>query len=106
MMFGPIADAVAKIVEILINMVQLLVVASFVISWVGADPNNQLVIMVRSLTEPLYRPIRKLTRNFPGPLDWAPLVVMLICIFISYGIVPYIRMAGGASVPTSQVTPG
>src|SRR4051812_8479099 len=100
-MFGPLADAVAKIIEIILNMVQLLVVASIVISWVGADPHNQLVVMVRNMTEPLYKPVRKLTRNLPGPFDWAPMIIILVCIFLTYGIVPYIRMLGGG-VPMMQ----
>ena len=95
-MLGPLADAIARIMEIILNMVQLLVVASILISWVGADPNNQLVGMVRSVTEPIYRPIRRLTRNLPGPFDWSPMIVILICIFLSYGVVPYIRMLGGS----------
>ncbi len=100
-MFGPIADAVARILEILLNMVQLLVIASIIISWVGGDQSNQVVTIVRNLTEPIYRPIRKLTRNLPGPFDWAPMIVMLICVFISFGVIPYIRMLGGA-VPMGQ----
>lgn len=95
-MLGPLADAIAQILEILLNMVQLLVVASIVISWIGGDPNNQIVQIIRNLTEPIYRPIRKLTRNLPGPFDWAPMIVLLVCVFLYKGVIPYIRMAGGA----------
>ena len=100
-MFGPLADTIARILEIILNMVQLLVLASIVISFVSGDPSNQIVQIVRNLTEPIYRPIRKLTRNLPGPFDWAPMIVMLICIFLTYGVVPYIRMLGGA-MPMGQ----
>jgi YggT family protein len=94
-MLGPLADAIARIIEIILNMIQLLIIASILISWVGADPNNQIVMIVRNLTEPLLRPFRKLTRNLPGPIDWSPLLVLLLIIFIQYGVVPYIRMLGG-----------
>ena len=97
-MLGPIADGIARVVEIVLNMVQLLVIASVLIGWVGADPNNQIVMMIHNLTEPLYRPFRRLTRALPGPLDWAPLLVLLAITFLQYGVVPYIRLLGGPVV--------
>lgn len=74
--------ALGKVTLVVLRMVQILVFASVLISWVGADPNNQMVQMVRSITEPLFRPFRKITRNIPGPLDWAPLTVLLIIVFV------------------------
>ena len=97
-MLGPLADGIAHVLEIVLNMVQLLVIASFIISWVGADPNNQIVVMITNLTEPMYRPIRRFTSKLPGPLDWSPMIVLLITIFLMYGVIPYIRMLGGTSV--------
>jgi YggT family protein len=93
-MFGPIADAIARILEVILNLIQVLVIASVLISWVGGDPGNQVVGVVRNLTEPLYRPLRRLTRNLPGPIDWAPMIVLLLVMFVQYGIIPYIRMEG------------
>lgn len=97
-MLGPLADAIAFIIDIVLSTVQLLVIASVLVSWVGADPNNQLVVMIRTMTEPLYRPIRRLTRNLPGPIDWAPFIVILIVVFVQRGVVPYIRMLGGPAM--------
>jgi|LauGreDrversion4_2_1035121.scaffolds.fasta_scaffold01745_10 YggT family protein len=92
-MFGPIADAIARILDVILNLVQVLVIASVIISWVGGDPGNQLVVTVRNLTEPMFKPLRRLTRNLlPGPIDWAPMIVLLIIMFIQYGIIPYLRM--------------
>ena len=96
-MFGPLANGVAMVVDIILNMMQLLIVASIIISWVGADPNNQIVTAIRTITEPMFKPIRKLTRNFPGPLDWAPMILMLIIVFVQVGVVPYIRLLGTAA---------
>lgn len=92
---GPLADGIATILDLVLNMIQLMVLASIIISWVGADPSNQIVTAIRAMTEPLYKPIRKMTANFPGPLDWAPMILLLVVIFIQRGLVPYIRMLGG-----------
>lgn len=97
-MFGPLAHGVVYVLDLILNMIEVLVIASVLISWVGADPSNQLVTIVRNLTEPLYRPFRRLTRNLPGPIDWAPMIVILLLVFIKVGVLPYIMMLGGASV--------
>ena len=98
-MLGPLAEGIARIFEIILNMIQLLIIASVLISWVGADPNNQIVRMIHALTEPLYKQMRKLTKNLPqGPLDWAPTLLFLVVIFLQIVIVPYIRMLGGPRI--------
>lgn len=97
-MFGPLANGIATVLHIIINMLMLLCVASIVVSYIG-DQSNNIVIMIRSITEPLYRPLRKLTRNLPGPFDWAPMIFMLILVFIQTGIIPYISMLGAPSAP-------
>ncbi len=102
-MLGPLADGIAKILEYILNFIQLLIVASMLISWVGADPNNQIVRMIQAMTEPLFRPFRRLTRRLPaGPLDWAPTICFLVVIFLHTVLVPYIRMLGGPG----QAVPG
>ena len=39
--------------------------------------------MIYSITEPIYRPIRRFTNHIPGPLDWAPFVVILFVMFLT-----------------------
>lgn len=97
-MLGPLADGIAKVLELVLNMIQLLIIASVIISWVNADPNNSLVRAIQSMTEPMFRPFRRLTRNVPGPFDFAPLIVLLLTVFLLNGVIPYIRMLGGSAV--------
>ena len=103
-MYGPLVHGIVYVLDLILNMVEVLVIASVLVSWVGADPNNQLVVIVRNLTEPLYRPFRRLTKNLPGPIDWAPMIVILLLVFIKVGILPYIMMLGAG--PGSPVGPG
>ena len=85
---------VAAVLQLVLNLAMALVILSAIVSWVGADMNNPLVQMIRQMTEPMYRPFRKLTGNLPGPIDWAPLIVMLIIVFLSRGVVPMIASMG------------
>lgn len=72
----------AVIVKLILNMVMVLIFISILISWLNADPLNPYVRMVTSLTEPLYRPLRKLTGKIGGPIDFAPTIVLFIIIFL------------------------
>lgn len=85
-MTAGIIQGLAAVVNFFISAIQLLVFASIIVSWVG-DRSNQIVIMIINITEPIYRPLRKITRNIPGPFDWAPMLVMAIVIFAQLAIV-------------------
>jgi YggT family protein len=89
---NPILGMISFIIELALNMVQLMVIASVIISWVGADPYNAIVQLIRNITEPMYRPFRKLTQGFSGPIDLAPLIVLLIIATIQKGFLPYLKM--------------
>ena len=89
---NPILGMISFIIELALNMIQLMVIASVIISWVGADPYNAIVQLIRNLTEPMYRPFRKLTQGFSGPIDLAPLIVLLIIATIQKGFLPYLKM--------------
>lgn len=67
-----------SVVNVVLQMVQLLIIASVVISWFDIDPSNKFVRMIRETTEPMYAYVRKWTSRIPGPLDWAPMAILLV----------------------------
>jgi YggT family protein len=87
-----VIQMVSFVVELVLNLAQVIVIASVIISWVGADPYNPLVQLIRNMTEPLYRPFRTLTQGFSGPIDLAPLIILLIITTLQRGILPQIKM--------------
>jgi YggT family protein len=89
---NPIIGMISFIIELVLNMAQVIVLASVIISWVGADPYNPIVQLIRNITEPMYRPFRKLTQSFSGPIDLAPLIVLLIIATIQKGFLPYLKL--------------
>jgi YggT family protein len=90
-MDAAIASGLAAVISFLLSFVQILVFASIIISWVGGDPSNPVVHMIRRATEPIYAPIRRFTSRIPGPFDWAPLVVIAIIIFIQKSVVAWLN---------------
>lgn len=91
-MVSAMGSGLVAVLNTILTFVQILVFASVLLSWVSADPGNPIVRFIEQTTEPIYRPIRKLTANLPGPLDWAPFVVLLIVIFLQRTLAAYARM--------------
>lgn len=80
-MGAALLDGLAAVVSMFAQMIQLLVIASVIVSWVG-DRSHPIVQMIYNITEPMYRPLRRLTSRIPGPFDWAPMVLLAIVILI------------------------
>ena len=80
-------DALATVLSIVFNFVQIVIVASVIISWVNADRSNQIVQMIHAVSEPIFRPFRKFTSKIPGPIDWTPMVVLLLIIFLQKWVI-------------------
>jgi YggT family protein len=92
---NPLFNGLAAVVGFVLSVLQILVIASVVASWIG-DRNNQIVQMIFSVTEPMFKPIRKITDNIPGPFDWAPMAFLVIIIFLQQSLVTWLQqMARG-----------
>ena len=108
-MLGGILVGIAAVLDLIIQMVFIVVLASVIISWIGADPMNPIVRIIHSITEPMYKPFRKLIK-IGGPIDWAPMIIIFIMVFLQVGIVPSIRskgleMQGSPSTKMQPYTP-
>lgn len=79
---GNLLLAVANILDIVLSVYMWVVIIAALISWVSPDPYNPVVRFLRSVTEPVFRPIRRLIGFRLGPIDISPLVVILAIIFI------------------------
>jgi YggT family protein len=90
---NPLFNGLAAVIGFILTVIQFLVFASVIVSWIG-DRNNTIVQMIDSMTEPMYRPLRRYTSRIPGPFDWAPLAVLAIIIFLQASLVPWLRSLG------------
>ncbi|MCX6116538.1 MAG: YggT family protein [Proteobacteria bacterium] len=92
-MSQPIVMVLSFVIDLVLNMASLIVIASVIISMVGADPYNPIVQTIVKLTEPLFRPFRPLNAKLNLPIDLAPLIVLLIITTLQRGVVPAIKLA-------------
>ncbi len=79
--------ALAKIIDIILTVYMWIIVARALISWVNPDPYNKIVIFLYRVTEPVLIPIRRIIPRNNLPIDFAPLVVLLVIMFLQYFLV-------------------
>ena len=80
---GSVLAAVLEILLILLTMIQWIVIAAALVSWVSPDPRNPIVQFLYRMTEPLLRPFRRiLPPSRTGGIDLSPLFVILLVVFL------------------------
>ena len=92
--------ALLQIVQLLLNLVWWVIVIQAVLSWLIAfnviNTQSDFVRTVwnalQKITEPLYRPIRRILPDF-GALDLSPLVVLLILYILTNIVIPNIAQS-------------
>lgn len=82
--FANLLLAIGNILDIVLTLYMWIVIISALISWVNPDPYNPIVRFLRAVTEPLYRPIRRVIGYRLGPIDISPMVVILAIIFVKH----------------------
>ena len=95
--------ALFGIVELLLRVLMYIIILQAILSWLVAfnvintynDAVRGFLGALDRLTEPLYRPIRRILPDFGG-IDFSPLVVLLVIWIIRDPIIPalYASTAG------------
>jgi len=89
--FGNLLDAMAKVIEYVLQIYSWIVIARVVISWVNADPYNPIVRAIYSMTEPVLYRIRRAIPVFAGGIDFSPVVVFIAILFLQAFLVPTLQ---------------
>jgi YggT family protein len=72
----------------------LIVIARAVLSWVSPDPYNPIVRFLYNVTEPVLYRIRRVIPIDLGGLDFTPMILILVLVFLDQFAVPTLtRMA-------------
>ena len=75
---GNLLQALALVIDYVLQIYSWIVIARVVISWVNADPYNPIVRFLYNATEPvLYRLRRLLPLEFGG-MDLSPIALLLL----------------------------
>lgn len=93
-------NTILEIIQVLLTVVWWIIVIQAILSWLIAfnviNTSNDLVRNVwnalGTMTEPMYRPIRRILPDF-GALDLSPLVVLLILYILMNIVIPSLYQA-------------
>lgn len=80
--------ALAGILHLILYTYMLIVIARAVLSWVNPDPYNPIVRFLYNVTEPALYRIRRLIPLNMGGLDFSPVILILVLVFLDQFLVP------------------
>ncbi len=82
----------ASVLGIVLETYFWVVIIACVLTWVGANPYNPIVRILRALTEPVFYKIRKLLPFvYVNGMDFSPIIVILAITFLKYALVSTIQ---------------
>lgn len=91
---------ILDILTIILNVVWWIIIVQAILSWLIAfnviNTYNEYVGAIwralKTMTDPLYRPIRKILPDFGG-LDLSPMVVLVILLILQQAVMPALYRA-------------
>lgn len=82
-----LVEALATIIDYALWAYMWAFIIRAVLSWVSPDPYNPIVRALYSVTEPVLSRLRRRLPLFAGSIDFAPLVVVLVIVFLQRFVV-------------------
>ena len=80
--------AVAQLIDFILTAYMWVIIGRAVVSWVNADPYNPIVKILYGATEPLLGRIRRVLPMSMGGIDFSPMVLIVIIMFLQSFLVP------------------
>ena len=74
--------AVANVMNVVLLFFMWVVIFRAILSWVNPDPYNAIVRFINNVTEPVLYPIRTKLPISYGGIDFSPIIVILIVMFL------------------------
>ena len=84
--FANFLNAIAYVIETLLNIYMWIIIARAIISWVNPDPYNPIVSFLYRATEPVLFRVRRVI-PYMGGIDLSPLLVLLAIFFLQKFVV-------------------
>ncbi len=88
--------ALAGIIDFLLTAYMWVIIGRAVISWVNADPYNPIVRFLYEITEPVLGRIRRFLPVSMGGMDFSPVILIIIILFLQSFLVPTMQQMARA----------
>ncbi len=89
---GNFLAATAKILDIALSLYMWIIIIRALLSWVNPDPYNVIVQFLYSITEPVMARVRQLLPMSGIGIDFSPIIVILLIIFLQEFVVKSLGM--------------
>lgn len=83
--------AMAQLIDFVLTAYMWIIIGRAVVSWVNADPYNPIVRVLYEATEPLLGRIRRVLPMSMGGIDFSPMVLIVIIMFLQSFLVPTLK---------------
>lgn len=67
---GEVLKSLALLISLLFNVIYFVLIIRIILSWVGADPYNEIVQIIYRVTDPILAPFRRLPLQM-GAMDFS-----------------------------------
>ncbi len=84
-------SALAVLVDLVLSAYMWIIIGRAIISWVNADPYNPIVRFLYQVTEPVLSRIRRFVPSLGGGIDFSPMILIIVIIFLRSFIVPTLQ---------------
>ena len=89
---GNFLSATAQILKIVLELYMWIMIIRALLSWVNPDPYNPIVQFLNTITEPVLYRVRQFLPMRGVGIDFSPMIVILIIIFLQSFLVNSIGM--------------
>ncbi|NJL59761.1 MAG: YggT family protein [Desulfobacteraceae bacterium] len=84
---GNFVFAIAQVINYILMFYMWVIVIRAVLSWVSPDPYNPIVRLIHNITEPVLYQIRKRVPIQTGGIDFSPILIILVIVFLQTFVV-------------------
>ena len=79
---GNLIGALATVLDLLLSALSIIIIVNALLSWVRPDPGNPIVRFLDTVSDAVCDPIRWLFPTVIGGLDLAPMIVLVVIMFL------------------------
>jgi len=84
---GNLFQALATVLDIVLNGLLIVIFINALLSWVRPDPNHPIVMFLERVSDLVCDPIRRVIPTQVSGIDFAPFIAMLVIWFVKMFLV-------------------
>ncbi|MGI9859914.1 YggT family protein [Moorella naiadis] len=87
-------QTLAVLVRVAFEVLNWLIIARILISWFPHDPDNVIMRFIYEITEPVLAPFRRLMPRTTIPIDFSPIIAVLVLQLVERLLITFILHMG------------